>query len=129
MDQWDDYVYCKNCDRPRKEADSRINGSGYLTAYFCKSCNKRAAVAMTWNRQHLWLACYLPFIFWALVDCLNLYRSGFDKNDIPLVGPVIIFCLEGLRRANNAKFRAIYDRWVIKHGINPDKWPDAPKPE
>ena len=58
---------------------------------------------------------------------MNFYRSGFDKNDIPLVGPVIIFCLEGLRRANNAKFRATYNRWVMQHGTDPEKWPGAPK--
>ena len=89
-------MYTAKLRQTTKEADSRINGSGYLTAYFATHAT-RGCCCDDLNQQHLWLACYLPFIFWALVDCLNFYRSGFDKNDIPLVGPVIIFCLEGLQ--------------------------------
>ena len=26
------------------------------------------------------------------------------------------------------KYKPIYDRWVMQHGTDPDKWPDATKP-
>ena len=31
--------------------------------------------------------------------------------------------------SSSQKCKPIYDRWVMQHGTDPDKWPDAPKPE
>lgn len=43
-----------------------------------------------------------------------------------MVSPLAVFLLGWWKKS---KCKPIYDRWVIKHGINPDKWPDAPKPD
>ena len=32
-------------------------------------------------------------------------------------------------RSYSRRLKPIYDRWVHQHGTDPDKWPDASKPE
>ena len=41
--------------------------------------------------------------------------------------PVLVFV--GLFVRTKSKCKPIYDRWVMQHGIDPDKWPEASKPE
>ena len=42
-----------------------------------------------------------------------------------MAAPLAFFLLGWWKKS---KCKPIYDRWVMQHGINPDKWPDAPKP-
>ena len=41
--------------------------------------------------------------------------------------PGLVFV--GLFVRTKSKCKPIYDRWVMQHGTDPDKWPDATKAE
>ena len=41
--------------------------------------------------------------------------------------PVLVFV--GLFVRTKSKCKPIYDRWVMQHGTDPDRWPSATKPE
>ena len=45
---------------------------------------------------------------------------------VPLLIAVSFFAWS-FTKSQNAK--PIYDRWVMQHGTDPDKWPDATKPD
>jgi len=67
--------------------------------------------------------------FGAPLACAVIYL-GFDDLPLGFLFGIalyflsIVFCVWSVFR-----YKPIYDRWVMQHGNDPDKWPDAPTPK
>ena len=77
-------------------------------------------------------------VSWFLVflgSCIaawNYFVRAWDhKVTVSMLGTMTLLCLMGLARTwwQKSKCKPIYDRWVMQHGTDPDKWPDATKSE
>ena len=51
--------------------------------------------------------------------------SGFIPSGLWCMFYAAVFLFWDLR--TKSKCKPIYDRWVMQHGINPDKWPELPQ--
>ena len=132
------YVYCEECDRPLRENEYRSEtaGSGEHrgTTYYCRLCNSTARKPFSmagWIGIAL-LTCGMPAIgAWIIdmspvddvgVDSGNYY--GYEVTLTLMAAPLAFFILGWWKKS---KCKPIYDRWVMQHGINPDKWPELPQ--
>jgi len=69
------------------------------------------------------------FIDVAPVDDVESYSEKWVPYmiiPITMLLPLFPFLLGWWKKS---KCKPIYDRWVMQHGTDPDKWPDANKPE
>ena len=61
--------------------------------------------------------------------CAVIYL-GFDDLPLGFLFGIalyflsIVFCVWSVFR-----YKPIYDRWVMQHGTDPEKWPGPPKPK
>jgi len=129
-----DYAYCEKCDRPFRGNECRSERTGIgdnrQTSYYCRLCDSRACdfkkmVILPWH------------LFMALILCIG-FTLAYSKGANPsiMIGlpfptieiiPVLVFV--GLFVRTESKCKPIYDRWVMQHGTDPDKWPAPAKPE
>ncbi len=139
MDAYRAYAYCMVCDRPLRENEYRSEiGSGDTrgTSYFCRLCNAHAQKPFTvgaWVGVALMTCVIAPMSVLIFIDMApvgdvegtsrNWYRYFlfFGLMAIPLFTFVIGW-------AKKSECKPIYDRWVMQHGTDPEKWPGAPKP-
>ena len=122
------YAYCKECDRPLRENEYRsesIDGGKY-----CRLCDSRARdfkkmIILPW---HLYMALILciGFTFAYFKGANPSIMIGLPFPTIEII-PVLVFV--GLFVRTKSKCKPIYDRWVMQHGTDPDKWPAPAKPE
>tara|TARA_B100000674_G_scaffold288289_1_gene238793 strand:- start:190 stop:420 length:231 start_codon:yes stop_codon:yes gene_type:complete len=71
------------------------------------------------------LTCLLAVIAVAAV----VYFNWPARNKLIISAfPVAFLSLLIYVRWQNSQCKQIYERWVMQHGTDPDKWPDAPKP-
>ena len=128
------YAYCEKCDRPFRENECRSESTGsgntQRTIYYCRVCESRAR---DFNK-----AAFLPWnLFMAMVFCIGftvMYFQGAAPSMIiglpfPAIEIIPVLVFVGLFVRTKSKCKPIYDRWVMQHGIDTDKWPEAPKPE
>ena len=134
------YVYCKKCDRPLREKECRsetvFRRDNSHTTYYCLVCN---AIARKPFSMAAWvgialLTCAMAaisawFIDVAPVDDVESYSEKWVPYmiiPITMLLPLFPFVLGWWKKS---KCKPIYDRWVMQHGTDPDKWPDANKPK
>ena len=124
-----DYAYCEKCDRPLRENEYRsesIDGGKY-----CRLCDSRVRdfKKMIILPKNLLIALFLcigfTFMYFQGVSPSN-FLIGVPFPAIEII-PVLVFV--GLFVRTKSKCKPIYDRWVMQHGIDPDKWPAPVKPE
>ena len=128
------YAYCEKCDRPFRgnECRSESIGSGNTrrTIYYCRVCESQA-------RDFNKIIILPKNLFIALILCIGftvVYFQGASPSimvGVPFpaieIIPVLVFV--GLFVRTKSKCKPIYDRWVMQHGTDPDKWPAPPKSE
>ena len=120
------YVYCEECDRPLRENEyrSETTGSGKhrSTTCYCGLCNSEArAPSSVWAVKMVLLS--IPILVFYAATRNNLADSSLQVFGVCFVPLVFLF----FDWRTKSKCKPIYDRWVIKHGINPDKWPELPQ--
>ena len=121
------YVYCMVCDRPLRENEYRSEtaGSGEhrSTTYYCGLCNSEArAPSSVWFVKIALLS--IPILVLYAATRNNLADSSLQVFGVCFFP--LFFLFWDWRQKSKCKH--IYDRWVMQHGTDPDKWPDAPKP-
>ena len=120
------YVYCEECDRPLRENEYRSEtaGSGEHrgTTYYSRLCNSTArAPRSVWVVKMALLS--IPILVLYAATRNNLADSSLQVFGVCFVPLFFLF----FDWRTKSKCKPIYDRWVIKHGINPDKWPELPQ--
>ena len=134
------YYYCGKCERPLREKEQRSethyrNGQVGVTHY-CMLCNSRVRkpVSMAGWMGIALLTCVMAaaaagFIYIAPVDDVEVDSEKWIPYLVifPLMALPLAFFFGGWRK--KSKCKPTYDRWVMQHGADPVKWPDAPKPE
>ena len=129
-----DYAYCEKCDRPFRRNDCRSErtdiGDNSKTSYYCRVCE---SLAHDFNKLII-----LPKnLFVALILCIGFtFAYSYGSTPSIMIGlpfptieiiPVLVFV--GLFVRTKSKCKPIYDRWVMQHGTDPDKWPAPAEPE
>ena len=126
------YAYCEKCDRPfrRNECRSESIGSGKTrrTIYYCRVCESQA-------RDFNKIIILPKNLFIALILCIGftvVYFQGASPSimvgvPFPAIEIIAGLVFVGLFVRTKSKCKPIYERWVMRHGTDPDKWPDAPK--
>ena len=130
------YVYCDKCNQPLRKNEYRrevsSTGQGVSVAYYCRICNSLARKPFS---VAVWAFVVLLTFLTALAiaEMLpELNNTVADSGNKPLfVFAVVALPLgySGYGLWKNSKCKPIYDRWVMQHGTDPDKWPDATQPE
>ena len=131
MAGWRQFYYCTNCRRPYCKSEIRtgemvqVSDSSFAPALHCASCDQSV------HHPSPFLVQLIMLLFFFIPMLLPLLGPG--KWEAPSVFPLLsgitglLVFLSSL--AWSQKYKVIYDRWVMQHGADPDKWPDAPKPE
>ena len=134
MAGWDKYYYCTNCSRPYRESETRagefvvtqLSGHG-AHAIHCVNCSgSMIRVQKTIGLLIMGIAMF----------CMAAVALGFAvlMNDAKMQD-LLFICLPlggvciWLNHQQKSRYKTIYDRWVIQHGPDPDKWPAPVKPE
>ena len=142
MPNWISYAYCEKCDRPLRENEYRsVNtggGESEETRHYCRLCDSRG------RKPHSLYSFRMPFF---LALCVTVFSIGMvlwyffavkPEGTETTLGELIALCQVPLLIAvsffawsfyEKSKCKPIYDRWVMQHGTDPEKWPDAPKPD
>jgi hypothetical protein len=129
------YAYCEKCDRPfrKNECRSESTGSGNTqrTIYDCRVCESRARDfdKTIMLPTHLFMA-----LAWCIGWALLYFNAGISVSimiglPFPTIEIIPGLVFVGLFVQTKSKCKPIYDRWVMQHGREPDKWPDATKPQ
>ena len=130
MANWCEYIYCAKCDRPyhswqcRTVYTPRGNGKYYTTSY-CLDCSE--VMGVKGSPKYLRITSFV-----ALGISLFEFPTALSSNDqqslngFYLGGIIGIFAL-GAYLHTKRQYKPIYDRWVHKHGTNPDDWPTPTK--
>ena len=126
MHNWTSYAYCARCDRPLRESEYRSERSEGTTFCFCRLCNSRARKPDSLI-QAIGQVTLGVIIFG--VPCFYFMNSeGFEPAEIRTVVFLITLYFMLMHFVHGwwqkSKCKPIYDRWVIKHGLNPEYWPD-----
>ena len=137
MPDWMSYAYCERCDRPLRENKFRrtITGGGesqqirYDCAYCCTLGRK--PVSMLGFPMGYIVGWFLVFLGFCIAAWNYFVRAWDHIVTVSMLGTMTLLCLMGFARTwrEQSKCKPIYDRWVIQHGTDPDKWPGASKPE
>ena len=142
MPDWMSYAYCEKCDRPLRESEYRSertsSGDGSTTNNYCRLCGSHAGkpkgvFGFMIGDLFAWLLFVLGCGLLAFAYQHN-QANGFETTALDMVlgisavvgFPAIILAIGRFQKSTT---KPIYDRWVHQHGTDPDKWPDASKPE
>ena len=132
MAGWDKYYYCTNCSRPYRESETRAgefvvtqpSGYGDHTIH-CVNCI--GSMIRPHNAIGLLITGIAMFCVAAVALGFVVLMNDAKMRDLFFIclslGGVCIW----LNQQQKSRYKTIYDRWVIQHGTDPDKWPDAPK--
>ena len=118
MASWNSYCYCKLCDRPLSTHDYG-KSLGKKTTY-CRFC---ASTAEATGKSRIILGLVLITIATPLI----YLQVGNKPLLLGIPAPVTTilvgaYCIATHFR-DKSTYSPIYDRWVMKHGTDPDKWP------
>ena len=134
MAGWDKYFYCANCSRLYRESETRIgefvvtdpSGGGNHAAH-CVHCGD--SIIRPQNSISLLIIGFGMFFLAAI--CLGLVdiRNDAKIRDLVVICPFAGGVCIWVNHHQKFRYKTIYDRWVMQHGTDPEKWPDAPKPD
>ena len=130
MASWSSYYYCKMCDRPLSSQDYGTQGNytaaGNTKTVYCRFCASTAEGA---GKYPMIAGLVLAIIATPLIYLL----VGNEPLVLGIPAPVTTILLGALYLYihfwNKSTYSPIYDRWVMQHGIDPEKWPGASKSE
>ena len=135
MPNWMSYVYCTKCDRPLRihESRSETNGGGdsQQTSHYCRLCDTRGRKPMSMFGFNLWDVMGWLWVLLGIGGVVWYYflskAEGLDVtvNDMLQVGLVVLFALPMFAVGwwQKSKCKPIYDRWIMRHGSDPEHWP------
>ena len=136
MASYQAYGYCDKCNQPLRKNEYRHEfsavGQRVSVECYCRICN--SIVRKPFNVAVWAFVVLLTFLTaLAIAEMLSeLNNTVADSGNKPLfVFAVVALPLgySGYGLWKNSKCKPIYDRWVMQHGTDPDKWPDATQPE
>ena len=130
-----DYAYCEKCDRPFRTNECRSERTGIggnrQTNYYCRVCESRARDfdKNVMLPTHLFMA-----LAWCIGWALLYLNEGISVSimiglPFPTIEIIPGLVFVGLFVQTKSKCKPIYDRWVMKHGTDHQKWPGASKSE
>jgi len=112
------------CDRPLSTQDNGTSVDKKTT--YCRFCASTAEEA---GKSRIILGLVLITIATPLIYLL----VGNKPLLLGIRAPVTTILFGAFYIATHFRdkstYSPIYDRWVMEHGTDPDKWPDATKPE
>ena len=131
-DRFLSYYYCTECSRIYRCLMDTKTGQFAATrrgglhvghfSYHCTSCETAVFQPSDFKTRVLaLLICFIPGLYCLLMPSLVA------------VVVALITGIAGIRMFRSSlnfsqKCKHIYDRWIMQHGTDPDKWPDANKP-
>ena len=132
MADWSQYYYCTNCRRPYCKSEIRtgeavqVAENSYSPSLYCVSCDQSVYQPSSFASQGIMLSMVLMVMigFWSEWPG---NRAALLVIEILLVITALLLAKSSL--SSSRKCKAIYDRWVMQHGTDPDKWPAPAKPE
>ena len=135
MPNWMSYVYCSKCDRPLCENEYRSetthSGEGRETSHYCRLCDTRGRKLHSILGFHIWDVMGWLLVLLGIGGVVWYYflskAEGLDVtvNDMLQVGLVVLFALPMFAVGwwQKSKCKPIYDRWIMRHGSDPEHWP------
>ena len=116
------------CDRPLSSQDYGTQGNytaaGNTKTVYCRFCASTAEGA---GKYPMIAGLVLTTIATPLIYSL----VGNEPLVLGIPAPVTTILLGALylysHFRNKSTYSPIYDRWVMQHGTDPEKWPDATK--
>ena len=128
MASWNSYYYCKMCDRPLSSQDYGTQGNytaaGNTKTVYCRFC---AATAEGPGKSRIIAGLVLITIATPLIYLL----VGNEPLALGIPAPAITILLGAFYIATHFRdkstYSPIYDRWVMEHGTDHQKWPGASK--
>ena len=128
MANWCEYIYCAKCDRPyhswqcRTVYTPRGNGKYYTTSY-CLDCNE--VMGVKGSPKYLRITSFV-----ALGISLFEFPTALSSNDQQSLNGFYLGGIIGITALcsylhTKRQYKPIYDRWVQRHGTNPDDWPKS----
>ena len=141
MPNWMSYAYCERCDRPLRENEYRSvttgSGDSQQTSHYCRLCDTRGRKLHSILGFYIWDIMGWSWVVMGIGGVVWYYflskAEGLDVTAIDMLYmcSVPLFALPMLAVGwwQKSKCKPIYDRWVMQHGNDPDKWPDATQPE
>ena len=131
------YLYCKNCERPHREWETRYytvqtgpytvqpRSNSFRNIHHCIGCDEILERPEPAFSQFIFLGFFLVSAFFTISSVQNgMWGNAFFSV---VLGGSCIYSLVNLK--NKPQYKPIYDRWVHKHGANPDNWPKSCKPD
>ena len=144
--KWKSYVYCVSCNRPYLEAKKVVEEWDFARKthkvvkkpsygrnkyseinYRCVNCGEQ-----TWhNAVFLDKFKVASFVFIAVSAflCLLAILAKEPLCWLFCCGSILVTIYLSYTYRGLLKCKPIYDRWVMQHGTDPDKWPAPAKPE
>ena len=143
MPNWTSYAYCEKCDRPLRTHEFRSkttgSGDGKQTSHFCKLCGKRGRnpngsfFGFLVGDLAAWFAIFLggglSVYYYQDRQANGIETTGLHMVLVGFMVLVLPAMMFAVGRWQKSKCKPIYDRWVMQHGTDPDKWPAPVKPE
>ena len=144
MLKWWKLIYCQKCRRPLRDYEYKVieepimdNGSiKILRTYTCSCCDgvcHKPENYPKFRRQMIWSPIIVSILH--LLERCYLYYNNLEDISGPIAGVSLLLFLIVFPPAwylvwrDTRKGKLIYDRWVMQHGTDPDKWPGASKPQ
>ena len=138
--KWSDYNYCKECSRPLRDFECRVvsstSGEG-RTTFYCQRCNRvvRPICCFFGYEAFSLIGFSVTVLMLGLVIFAAVHMSingkeitQSDRREI-LVAMLLGLPWIGVGCLYRLTCKPIYDRWVMQHGTDPDKWPELTKPD
>ena len=134
MAGWDKYCYCTNCSRPYCESETRTGefvvtqlSDGGVHAIHCVSCSD--SIIRPQKTIGLLITGIATFCVAAVALGFVVLMNDAKMRDLFFIClPIGGLCL-WVNHQQKSRYKTIYDRWVMQHGTDPDKWPAAAKLE
>ena len=135
MPNWMSYVYCTKCDRPLRihESRSETNGGGdsQQTSHYCRLCDTRGRKPMSifgfnlWNVIGcsvvvMWIGIVVWYYFLSKAEGLDVTVNDMLQLFLALLLALPLFAVGWWQKS---KCKPIYDRWIMRHGSDPEHWP------
>ena len=124
------YLYCKNCERPHREWETRYytvqtGSDSCQNVHHCIDCDE---ILERPEPAFLQFVCLGFFLFFTFLTISSVQKGMWGVAFWTVVlGWFCIYSFVSLK--NKPQYKLIYDRWVHKHGANPDNWPKSCKPD
>ena len=138
MPNYMSYAYCEKCDRPLRQSEYRSvttgSGDSRETSHYCRLCGTRGRKPLSilgFNLLNLIGWFFTVFVI-CYASCHYFVRQVWDHDPTAIeFCLMILICLTPFAAGwwQKSKCKPIYDRWVMQHGTDPEKWPGAPKPK